>query len=208
MPTNDGVVRGMSDTSETSHGLNEADGRGAMAAARDINAWFVREILPLEPSLLKFLRRSWRNENDIRDLCQDIYVEVYEAARSEFPKSPGAFLFSVARHAVIDRSRRAQIVAIEAVADLETLGVVVDEPGPDQAIIGRQELRLHPTSLEKLPQRWREALVLRKIEGLTRPQIAQRMGIAERTVSQHLASAIVALANIFHADLPDEGGER
>lgn len=208
MPSNDEVERGMSDTSETSHGLNEADGRGAMAAARDINAWFAREILPLEPSLLKFLRRSWRNENDIRDLCQDIYVEVYEAARSEYPKSPGAFLFSVARHAVIDRSRRAQIVAIEAVADLETLGVVVDEPGPDQAIIGRQELRRLQTSLEKLPQRWREALVLRKIEGLTRPQIAQRMGIAERTVSQHLSSAIVALANIFYADPPDEGGER
>lgn len=197
----------MSDTSESNHKLGEPDGRGAMAAARDINAWFVREVLPLEPSLLKFLRRSWRNENDIRDLCQDVYIEIYEAARIEFPKSAKAFLFSVARNVVIDKSRRAQIVAIEAVADLEALGVTVDEPGPDQAVIGRQELRRLQAALDRLPERWREALVLRKIEGLTRPQIALRMGIAERTVSQHLASGIVALANIFHADPPDEAGK-
>lgn len=207
MPSNNGIVRGMSDTSETSHGWNEADGRGAMAAARNVNDWFVREILPLEPSLLKFLRRSWRNESEIRDLCQDVYVEVYEAARVEFPKSARAFLFSVARNAVIDKSRRAHIVAIEAVADLEALGVSVDEPGPDQAVMGRQDLRRLQSALDRLPERWREALVMRKIEGLTRPQIAQRMGIAERTVSQHLASAIVALSNIFYGDPPDEGGK-
>lgn len=208
MPSNDGIVWGMSDSPEISHARNEADGRRAMTPAQDINAWFVREILPLEPSLMKFLRRSWRNESDIRDLCQDVYVEVYEAARIEFPKSARAFLFSVARNAVIDRSRRAQIVAIEAVADLETLGLTLDEPGPDQAVMGRQDLRRLQSALDKLPDRWREALVMRKIQGLTRPEIAQRMGIAERTVSQHLASAIVALANFFHADPPDQGGVR
>ncbi len=175
--------------------------------ASDVNAWFVREILPLEASLLKFLRRGWRNENDIKDLCQDIYIEIYETARVEIPRAGRAFAFSVARNVLIDRIRQAQIVPIDAVADPEELGIALDEPGPDRTAMGRQELRRLQLALERLSPRLREALVMRKIDGLTRPEIAARMGIAERTVSQHLASGVVALAALFHSELPDQGGK-
>jgi RNA polymerase sigma-70 factor (ECF subfamily) len=178
--------------------------RGTDVMASDVNAWFVREVLPLEASLLKFLRRGWRNESDIKDLCQDVYVEIYEAARTEIPKAARAFTFSVARNVLIDRIRQAHIVPIDAVADPEELGIALDEPGPDRTAMGRQELRRLQFALERLSPRLREALVMRKIEGLTRPEIAVRMGIAERTVSQHLASGVVALAALFHSELPDQ----
>jgi len=197
----------MAETIGPNSETDKADGRETMAAALDVNAWFVREILPLEASLLRFLRRGWRNESDIRDLCQDVYIEIYESAKAEIPESAKAFAFTVARNVLVSRLRHAQVVAIEAVADLDDLGIVLDEPGPERAAIGRQELHRLQAALDQLPQRWREVIVMRKIEGFTRPQIAARLGIAERTVSLHLASGIVALANLFHGVLPDKGGK-
>jgi RNA polymerase sigma factor (sigma-70 family) len=187
---------------ETPDNRNEP---GLEADSANVDAWFVREVLPLESALRKFLRRGWRNESDIRDLCQDVYMEIYKAAQKEIPVSASSFTFAVARNVLVDRVRREQIVSIEAVADLEVLGISVDEPGPDRSVMARQDLRRLQAALDRLPERWREAVVMRKVEGLSLPEIAARMGIAERTVSQHLTSGIVSLANQFHVDRSDDG---
>ena len=44
-----------------------------------------------------------------------------------------------------------------------------------------------------MPARQREAFTLRKMEGLSQRQIAQRMGIAESTVEKHLGHALRGL---------------
>jgi len=199
-----GMAGGMTETPDIKHERPEVGLTGMVSAGSKVNAWFVREVLPLEGLLLKFLRRGWRNESDIKDLCQDVYVEVYEAAQLEIPQSAKAFVFAVARNILVDRIRREQIVSIEAVADLETLGLTADEPGPDKTAIARQELRRLQQALERMPHRWRDTVVMRKIQGMSRPEIALRLGIAEPTVSQHLAAGMRALANLFHDDTNDK----
>ncbi len=109
-------------------------------ASAELKAWFVREVLPLEAALIRLLRRSVRNQNDVDDLCQDIYVRIYEAARREIPHPAKPFVFAIARNLLVDRVRREHVVPIEAVADLDALGIAIDAPEPDQAIIAREEL--------------------------------------------------------------------
>src|SRR5450432_1570834 len=87
---------------------------GAVIAAPDVDAWFEREVLPLEAALMQFLQHNWRNKSDITDLRQVIYVRVYESALQGLPASPKAFLFATARNLLIRRLRREQIVPIEA----------------------------------------------------------------------------------------------
>src|SRR6185437_7322963 len=164
----------MAETPDNS--FDRAEALETSSVASRVDDWFVREVLPLETSLRKFLRRGWRNEADIRDLCQDVYVAVYEAALKEIPASARAFTFVVARNVLADRVRRAQIVPIEAVADLEALGVSVDEPGPERAAIARQDLRKLQAALERLPSRWREVVVMRKVQGLSLAEIVTRLG--------------------------------
>lgn len=168
------------------------------AGVSAVNDWFVREVLPLEGALMQFLRRSWRNRSDAEDLCHDVYVKVYEAASREIPDPAKPFVFAVARNLLINRSRREQIVSIDTVADPDTLGIARDEPGPDRAAIAKQELHRLQAALDRLPPRCREAVVLRKIEGLPRREIAQRMGISEATVAEHLAAGMYALADGIH----------
>jgi RNA polymerase sigma factor (sigma-70 family) len=167
-------------------------------AVAEVNAWFVEEVLPLEAGLMRFLNRRWHNSRDVEDLCQDVYVRVYEVAKKEIPRPAKPFVFTIARNLLINRSRREHVVAIESVADVETLNVSGNEPGPERSVMAREELARLQAALEGLPKRCREAVILRKIEGLGRAEIAARMGIAEQTVNRHLTDGMYALAELLY----------
>lgn len=173
---------------------------GVAVTAPDINAWFVREVLPLEAALMQFLRRSVRDASAIPDLRQDVYVRIYEAARKQIPHPVKPFLLITARNLVVDSVRRDQVVSIEAVADLEELEIVTDEPNAERGVIARQELRRLQAALDRLSPRCRQAMILRKIEGLARREIAERMGVSEPTVAKHLAAGMYALAEFLGGD--------
>ncbi len=172
-------------------------------SAAGLSAWFIREVFPLESALMQFLRRYWRNESDLADLRQDVYLRVYEAARTKRPDPVKPFLFTVARGIIIDKIRRDRIVPIEAVADLEALDMAADAPGPERAAIARDELRRLQTAIDGLPPRCREAVILAQVEGLSGQEIAARMGISKSTVSIYLHQGVRLLASRFYGALED-----
>src|SRR6202043_1351447 len=98
---------------------------------------------------------------------------------------------------VIDHARRDHGVPINAAADVDMLNVAADTPGPEQSLVAREELTALQAALGRLP-RCREAVVMRKIEGLPRREIAARMGIAEKTVRRHIGDAMCALADALY----------
>ncbi len=149
---------------------------------------------------MQYLRRNWRNESDLPDFCQDVYVRVYEAAKTELPEKPKSFVLTTARNLLADRVRRERIVPIEAVGDVDALNAIIDEPGPERIVAARDELRVLQAALDRLPQRSREAVYLRQVEGLSRREIAARMGVGEETVKQHLTNGMYALANILSGE--------
>ncbi|HVZ70449.1 MAG TPA: RNA polymerase sigma factor [Rhizomicrobium sp.] len=165
-----------------------------------VKAWFVHEVLPLEAALMQFLRRSGRSEADIADLRQEVYLRVCQQAEKEIPHPVKPLVFTIARNLLIDQVRRGQVIPIESVADLEAINVAGDTPGPDRTLMAREELLLLRAALEKLPPRCREALILRRIEGLSRREIAERMGISEHTVSEHINAGVRALANALYGE--------
>jgi RNA polymerase sigma-70 factor (ECF subfamily) len=170
---------------------------GAAMAASDVKHWFVREVLPLEAMLMHFLHQNWRNKAEIEDLRQDVYAQVLDAAKTEIPEKPKAFLITTARNLLIDRIRHNQVVPIDAVNDLDELNIAFDQPGPDRTAIARDVLRRLQAAIEMLPPRAREAVWLRRVEGRSRREIAERMGLSENTVSDHITAGMRALADIY-----------
>jgi len=190
----------MIETPETGRENSGLHGAGAAMTVSDTDIWFVREVLPLEATLMQFLRRNCRDKADIPDLCQDVYVRVYEAALERRPERPKAFVLATARNLLINRMRRDQIVRIDAVADLETVNIALDEPGPERVVLARDTLRRLQLALDRLPARCREAVILKKIEGLPAREIAMRMGIAENTVNRHLTEGMLVLADCLYGE--------
>ena len=173
---------------------------GATMTAPGVEDWFVREVLPLEAMLMRYLQQNWRNKSDIEDFRQEVYAQVLEAAETSIPERTRAFVLTTARNLLINRMRREQVVRIDAVPDPDALGLVLDEPGIERNVIARDLLRRLQTALESLPPRCREAVILRRIEGVPRAEIARRMGIAERTVADHIAAGMCALADVLYGE--------
>jgi RNA polymerase sigma factor (sigma-70 family) len=179
----------------------ESTATTAAAPCTLLDDWFVAAVLPLEPALMRLLRRHWRLSDEHADLRQDIYVRVYEtAARDGLPEHAPAYVFACARHLLIDRARRAQVVSIDTVADLEALPELArDDFTPERLADARGQLRLLQSALDDLPPRCREVVMLRKIDGLSQKQIAERMGIAEGTVEKQITLGVRALAETLLA---------
>lgn len=108
----------MTETTDSGRDHTHQRHEGTDMAAPELDAWFAREVLPLEAILVQFLKRNWRNKSDIADLLQDVYVGVYEAAQKKIPESARAFVFTAARNVLVSRARRERIVPFEAVADM------------------------------------------------------------------------------------------
>ena len=67
----------------------------------------------------------------------------------------------------------------------------------------RDELRHLQVALDRSPPRHRKAIVLQRVEGLSRRAIAERMGISEATAATYLAKGICALVDILYGDPPN-----
>ncbi|WP_296614659.1 RNA polymerase sigma factor [Sphingomonas sp.] len=158
-----------------------------------IDAWFVREVLPLERALTAYLRRNWRMAEDVFDLRQDIYEHAWNGARRELPANTRAYMYTIARNHLINQAKRAQIVSFDIIADLDGVGTDFDIWEAERAMTARDELRHAKAGIDKLPPRCREVVRLRKIEGLTTQEAAETLGVSTETVRQQLKYGMRAL---------------
>ena len=157
--------------------------------------WFRREVLPLERSLARFVRRNWRVDDEVMDLVHDIYAQAYAGARSGLPINTRQYLFTVARNHLINRAKRARIVSFELVAELETIEHRTDLLDTERHLNAREALRQVQTGLEKLSPRVREIVWLRKVEGLNVQETAERLGIGKDAVNHQVMMGMKALAD-------------
>lgn len=168
-----------------------------MADDRLVETWFCEQVLPLERSLTNFIRRNWRVEDEVLDFRHDIYELAISGARDGLPRNTRAYVFTVARNHLINRAKRARIVSFDLVADMEHIDREVDMLATERQLSAREELRRFQAGLDRLSPRVREAVVLRKVEGLDARETAKRMGIGIDAVNKQLAMGMKALADFM-----------
>ena len=186
------------------NGASHPHGEDSVSTS-SLEDWFMREVWPLEAILMQYLRQNWRDQSAAEDLLHDVYVQVYEAASRQLPDNPKAFVLTTARNLLISRVRHANVVPIEALADFEAIQTAIDAPGPEQTVIAREELRRLEAAIAQLPPRCRQVVMMRRVEGLSRSEIAERLGITEDTVSVHLKRGMSALADLLSGRPADPG---
>jgi RNA polymerase sigma factor (sigma-70 family) len=171
--------------------------------------WFLDQILSHEVSLTRYLHRVWPNMSEIPDLRQDIYVRVYESARDSRPASPRAFLFATARNLLTDHIRRSRVVSIEATGDVAAFDALVDEVSPERHVGATQELQSLSLAFDSLSDKCRRIVWLRRIEGLSQRQTAERLGLREVAVESQLARGMRTLARaVFGSNDEGKGADK
>lgn len=161
--------------------------------------WFTREVQPHEAALRAYLRVRFPSLRDTDNLIQETFARVVRARHDGPVRSPKALLFTVARNTAIDLLRREQIVPIEGVDNIERLEIADGHPGTPETLSRAQDLRLLEQAVEALPERCREILILKKIEGLSYAEIAARLGIKPNTISAQLTIAVLRCRQFLQA---------
>jgi len=151
--------------------------------------WFAEHILPYEPKVRAWLARAGWKPDEIEDLIQESYAKL--AARPiETIRNPGPFFFQTARNAAGMVVRRSRVVSIKAVADVDKFGFADPGPDPEEELSTLEDLMRLKDAIERLPKACRRAFVLRKIEGLTQRETAERLGVTESNVEKHVARGL------------------
>ena len=156
--------------------------------------WITAHILPHEPELRGWLRQRLGPfvMNDIDDVVQEVFARILMADFSRV-RNGRAYLFATARHLVGEYARRGGIVRIELLAEIDSLNLVSDEPGPELRVSAWQELAMLQAIVAALPVQCRRVFELLKFEGLSHREVAQRMGLREKTVENHLTRALARI---------------
>lgn len=162
-----------------------------------LNAWFCREVLPLERALTAFIRRNWRVADDVTDIRQEIYERVLIGASKSLPSNPPQFVFTVARNHLINSAKRARIVSFDLVADLESVDREVDLFTAERHLNARDDLRRAQEGLARLSPRCREVVRLRKFEGLSTRETAERLGVGTEAIERQLVMGMRALVDFM-----------
>lgn len=146
-----------------------------------------------QPRIYRFGLRMCRDEEDAKDVLQDTLIA---AARSlagfRGASSLSTWLYSIARGFCIKKRRRSKFAPEEEIS-LETgaPALAVPDPGKplDEALASREVERAVETAIRSLPPAYREVLLLRDVEGLTAPEVAEVLGLSVEAVKSRLHRA-------------------
>ena len=173
-------------TAESDGRLIERIGRGDREAFDQLYRRFARPVLAMA---LRHLGDNGRAE----DAAQETFAAVWRSARSYRPDrgSGSAWLYAVARHAIIDRARQRR-------------DHVVDVPEEASAAAGPAERaeeswlawRVH-SALEQLPERERVVIELGYWSGLSQTEIASYLDVPLGTVKTRTRTGLARLTRLL-----------
>lgn len=159
--------------------------------------WLARFVMPAEPALRKWLARHRIDGLDVDDLIQETYAILAGLKSVDDIRDPRRYAFQTAYSLILAHLRRARIVSITTVADLDFMGFIADAPSPEREACDRDEFRNVAEAIGALPQRVREVFILRRVDGMPQRDVAELLGISENTVEKCVARGVQALMDAF-----------
>jgi RNA polymerase sigma-70 factor (ECF subfamily) len=164
---------------------------------RERAQWLARNVLPHEPVIRTQIKRVRVAGLEIDDVIQEMYARILNVPSLDSIRYPRQYAIQTARGIIIDYLRRSRVVSIVASGSLEQLDVAMPEPSTEERLEFQGEIQEVASALAQLPATWRETLILRRIEGLSQKETAQRLGVAEKTIEKYMAKGAMALVELF-----------
>lgn len=153
--------------------------------------WFNHEVKPFEPALRAYLNKRFPALGDQDDLVQEAFVRLLRAKREGRLTSAKAFLFTVARNLAIDMFRRRQRIAHhEPLTELTELPALEESFDTATTLEHQRRQEVLVEAVVSLPERCREVMMLRHLDGLAYKEIAERLGISPNTVKVHMVKGV------------------
>jgi RNA polymerase sigma-70 factor (ECF subfamily) len=146
-------------------------------------------ILPHLDAAHNLARWLVRGSDDAEDVVQEACLRALRYFATFRGGNPRAWLLSIVRTTAFRRlqKNRAQHLAAEFNEEIHSEGC--DTLSPETVLLQRADTQLLQQAMDCLPERLREVLVLRELEGLSYKEIAEVVGVPMGTVMSTLFRA-------------------
>lgn len=143
------------------------------------------------PRVIGYAARLLKDRAEAEDVAQDAMMRLWKIApewRTGEAKVT-TWLYRVVTNLCTDRLRKKRGTGLDEIAEPED-----GKPSQDAVLMQKQRVAALDAALDTLPERQKEAVVLRHIEGLSNPEIAQVLEIGVEAVESLTARGKRALA--------------
>lgn len=146
--------------------------------------------------IINLITRFIGDPDRAQDIAQEVFIRVYRN-RERYRKSGkfSTWIFTIAANLAKNEIRRKvrhrRVVSLDEEREFGSLGDTLpdERPGPKQTLERRELEVMILKAIEDLPERYRMALVLRDIEGLSYDEVSKVLGIPGGTVRSRINRA-------------------
>jgi RNA polymerase sigma-70 factor (ECF subfamily) len=152
--------------------------------------YFKKEILPLKQKLYRFARAYLKDEATAEDVVQDVFLKLWDK-REDFRRINNieAWSMTITRNMVISKLRKSQFNTASP-QDMNMHENHDYNNETPERILERNETRTGIKGIiASLPEKQKEVIVLREIEGYSYAEISEIMGLDQNLVKVTLFRA-------------------
>lgn len=169
---------------------SQASAHKSHAVRKRLDEFARRYYGPLEA----FFRKRTRNPCEVEDLVQQVFLRLAQHRELGSIERPDAYIFQTASNTLKDHYRRSAVRERFA-TDEGRPGIPPDSDfSPERVLLGKEMIAHLAAALRQLPERTRDVLMLRALEGLKHAEIARLQGVSVRAVEKHMAKALAHLS--------------
>jgi RNA polymerase sigma factor (sigma-70 family) len=174
------------------------------AAQEEEAASFETLMLPHLDAAYNLARWLLRNEDDARDVVQEAYLRAFKSFGGFHGSNGRPWLLTIVRNTAYNLIKKNQTAGLTTSFDEEQHVLDRESISPATALEHDEESKLIRQAMERLPDEFREVLVLRHLEGLSYKEIADVAHLAPGTVMSRLARARSKLREYLKTDVGKE----
>jgi RNA polymerase sigma-70 factor (ECF subfamily) len=171
-----------------------------LAQARAGNPRALEQLLERhQAQVYRFGMRMCRDPEDAKDVLQETLLAMARGVRDfRGTSSISTWLYTIARSHCIKKRRKSKLSpqherSLETELAQEARRLPDPARAPDEELAGRQVERALDRAIGELEPMYREVLLLRDVEGLTAPEVAEVLGVSIQAVKSRLHRARLAV---------------
>lgn len=141
-------------------------------------------------SLVRFLTLRLHSRQEAREVAQEAYVRLLQLEHADVASFVRAYLFRIAGNLAIDRLRRRATESRFRETELFA-GLFDHPPDPEALAVEGERVDQVRGFLHELPDAVRDAFLMFRVEDMDQESIAQRLGVSDRMVRNHITRALM-----------------
>lgn len=146
--------------------------------------------------LYGFVFKIINSKEDCEEIIQDAFLKIWENRANfneDYPFEP--YLFKIAKNTFLNHIRKK--INREVLDNKFENLLSLSENSTDEYVLLEETKKIIETIINELPPKRREIFYLRKIEGLSRKEVAEKLNISVITVDSQLFKANKQVSAVF-----------